>query len=377
MRQRLAVVVGTRPEAIKMAPVILALKREPALETVVVGSGQHREMLKQAFDIFGIVPDHDLSVMRDNQTLSKITTAVIENFDALLDRLAPSRVIVHGDTTTAMAATVAAFHRGLPVGHVEAGLRTGSLTRPFPEEFNRRCIDLLADMLWIPTERSRENLLAENLPEGKRLIVTGNTVVDALLHVAARLEREPDLRAGIERRLPSFDAKKRLLLVTGHRRESFGEGFENICRALRALARRSDVEIVYPVHLNPNVTGPVRKILGEVANIHLIAPQDYVAFVHLMTRCDVILTDSGGVQEEAPSLGKPVLVMRDVTERPEAIDAGTARLVGTDCETIVESTCRVLDEAGERRCSTVISNPYGDGRASEKIVRSLLEMPTP
>ena len=375
MTQRLAVIVGTRPEAIKMASVILALKAEPSLETTVVASGQHREMLQQALDIFGIVPDHDLSVMRANQTLSTITTAIIESFDALLAELRPSRVIVHGDTTTAMAATIAAFHRGLPVGHVEAGLRTGSLERPFPEEFNRRCIDLLADLLWIPTERSRANLLAENLPQGKRLIVTGNTVVDALLRAAARLDAEPDLRAGVERNLPALDPGKRMILVTGHRRESFGEGFGNICEALRRLSQRRDVEIVYPVHLNPNVAGPVRELLGGIANIHLIAPQDYLAFIHLMKRSDVILTDSGGVQEEAPSLRKPVLVMRDVTERPEAVEAGTARLVGTDCEAIVGGVARLLDDAGEMRRMTSAANPYGDGQAGARIVRSLLAQP--
>lgn len=373
MRPRLLVIVGTRPEAIKMAPVILALKAEPRLETIVVASGQHREMLHQAFDIFGIEPDHDLAVMRANQTLSTITTAVIEGFDGLLTELNPTRVIVHGDTTTAMAATIAAFHRGIPVGHVEAGLRTGDLFRPYPEEFNRRCIDLLADLLWIPTDNARANVEAEKLPDGKRLIVTGNTVVDALLLVARRLDSDPALRAKAESSFPGLDPKKRLILVTGHRRESFGDGFGHICEALSTIANRRDVEIVYPVHLNPNVTGPVNRILGGRSNIHLIAPQDYVSFVALMKRSYLMLTDSGGVQEEAPSLRKPVLVMRDVTERPEAVAAGTARLVGANCERIVDGAVRLLDDPAEAAFMTAHTNPYGDGHAASRIVISLLD----
>jgi UDP-N-acetylglucosamine 2-epimerase (non-hydrolysing) len=372
MKQCIAVVVGTRPEVIKMAPVILALKAEPSLDTVVVASGQHQEMVQQALDIFRIVPDHNLSVMRPGQTLSGVTTAVISGFDALLETLAPSRIVVHGDTTTAMAASVAAFHRGIAVGHVEAGLRTGSLARPYPEEFNRRCIDLVADLLWAPTELSRDNLLAENLPEGKRVLVTGNTVVDALQWAAARLETDAALRSAVRAALPALDSKKRMVLVTGHRRESFGDGFENICQALRTLAARSDLEIVYPVHLNPNVGGPVRTILGGIANVHLVAPQGYLAFVDLMTRCDLILTDSGGVQEEAPSLRKPVLVMRDVTERPEAVAAGTARLVGARRDDIVSGVSLLLDDAQEAGRMTAAENPYGDGKAAARIVQSLL-----
>jgi UDP-N-acetylglucosamine 2-epimerase (non-hydrolysing) len=371
MTQRLVVIVGTRPEAIKMASVILALKAAPEFETIVVASGQHRQMLDQALGIFGIVPDHDLAIMRPGQTLSSITTAVIDSFDALLGGLNPARVIVHGDTTTAMAAAIAAYHRGIPVGHVEAGLRTGSLARPFPEEFNRRCIDLLADLLWIPTERSRENLVAENLPEGKRFVVTGNTVVDALLRTARRLDDDASLRKQAERDIPRLDPKRRMILVTGHRRESFGEGFQNICEAVRTLAARPDVEIVYPVHLNPNVTGPVQSILGGIPNIHLIAPQDYLAFVHLMKLSHLILTDSGGVQEEAPSLGKPVLVMRDVTERPEAVEAGTARLVGADKTRIIANLTALLDDPSELARMTTAANPYGDGKAADRIVESL------
>ncbi|HWD28520.1 MAG TPA: UDP-N-acetylglucosamine 2-epimerase (non-hydrolyzing) [Rhizomicrobium sp.] len=370
MKQRIAIIVGTRPEAIKMAPVVLALREEPALETILVATGQHRQMLQQAFDIFGIVPDHDLSVMRAGQTLSGLTNSVIAGVDAFLEAANVSRIIVHGDTTTAMAASIAAFHRGIAIGHVEAGLRTGNLAKPFPEEFNRRCVDLVADLLWAPTQSAHDNLMAENLPEGRRILVTGNTVVDALLWASARLDAEPELRAAVARALPAPGRERRRILVTGHRRESFGRGFENICQALRRLASRSDVEIVYPVHLNPNVVGPVQAILSGIPNVHLIEPLDYLAFVYLMKSCDVILTDSGGVQEEAPSLGKPVLVMRDVTERPEAVAAGTAQLVGTDPERIVISVLRLLDAPGSWQFSA--ANPYGDGKASERIAKSLL-----
>jgi UDP-N-acetylglucosamine 2-epimerase (non-hydrolysing) len=373
MTMRVVVIVGTRPEAIKMAPVILKLRATPGIDTVVVGSGQHREMLRQSLDIFGIVPDHDLAVMRDGQTPSSVTAAVIEGFDALLAASSPDVVIVHGDTTTAMAAAIAAFHRGIRIGHVEAGLRTGSLSRPFPEEFNRRCVDVVAELLWAPTEQARDCLIAETLPEGKRILVTGNTVIDALHWASARLDGDAALCREIDARLPPPSPGKRVVLVTGHRRESFGDGFENICQSLRRLAARADLEIVYPVHLNPNVMAPVRKILSGLGNVHLIAPQDYLAFVRLMTRADIILTDSGGVQEEAPSLGKPVLVMRDVTERPEAVAAGTALLVGTSQAAIVDGVSRLLDDADEVRRMTGVANPYGDGQASGRIVASLLD----
>lgn len=375
MTLRVAVAVGTRPEAIKMAPVILALQAEREIETIVVSSGQHRDMLAQALDIFGIVPDHDLAVMREGQTPSDVTAAVIAAFDALLERVKPGWVLVHGDTTTAMAASIAAFHRGIAIGHVEAGLRTGDLSRPFPEEFNRRCVDLLAQLLWAPTERARENLLLESLSQGKRILVTGNTVIDALKWAADRLDNDTDLRARIDAKLPALDKARRMILVTGHRRESFGEGFKNICEALAALASRGDVEIVYPVHLNPNVAGPVRSILGKAKNVHLIAPQDYLAFVRLMQRAYLILTDSGGVQEEGPSLGKPVLVMREVTERPEAIEAGSVRLVGTARDPIADEAARLLDDASAYARMANAVSPYGDGHASGRIVRSLLESP--
>lgn len=367
-----AVVVGTRPEAIKMAPVIHRLRSE-RVRTSVIASGQHREMLQQVMDIFQVTVDHDLEVMRPNQTLNSLTTAVIEALDARLVELEPNWVLVHGDTTTAMAASLTAFHRGISVGHVEAGLRTGDLARPFPEEFNRRCVDVVASLLWAPTAGSRENLGRETLSQGKRILVTGNTAIDALIWASKKIESTEALRRDLSRRFPFLGGRPRMVLVTGHRRESFGGGFENICAALRELSSRPDLEIVYPVHLNPNVIGPVKRILGGIDNIHLIEPQDYLSFVHLMSRADVILTDSGGVQEEGPSLGKPVLVMRDVTERPEAVAAGTVRLVGADQAKIVEGVSRLLDDAEEMNRMARAINPYGDGHASERIVRSLVQ----
>jgi UDP-N-acetylglucosamine 2-epimerase (non-hydrolysing) len=366
------VVVGTRPEAIKMAPVIHRLRSE-RVRTSVIASGQHREMLQQVMDIFQVTVDHDLGVMRPNQTLNSLTTAVIEALDARLAELEPNWVLVHGDTTTAMAASLAAFHRGISVGHVEAGLRTGDLARPFPEEFNRRCVDVVASLLWAPTAGARENLGRETLSQGKRILVTGNTAIDALIWASKKIDSTEALRRDLSRRFPFLGRRPRMVLVTGHRRDSFGGGFENICAALRELSSRPDLEIVYPVHLNPNVIGPVRRILGEIDNIHLIEPQDYLSFVHLMSRADVILTDSGGVQEEGPSLGKPVLVMRDVTERPEAVAAGTVRLVGADQAKIVEGVSLLLDDAEQMSRMARAINPYGDGHASERIVRSLVQ----
>jgi len=367
---RVVVVVGTRPEAIKMAPVIRRLRRDGRFETTVVSSGQHRQMLAQALDVFGIRPDHDLEVMRPDQTLSRLTGAVIERFDLLLERVRPDRVLVHGDTTTAMAAAIAAFHRQVPVGHVEAGLRTGDLTRPFPEEFNRRCIDQAADLLWTPTLTAKRALAREGLSNEKTVLVTGNTVIDSLLWASEEIDRDAALRTGLQQRFGFLDPEKRMILVTGHRRESFGDGFRQICMALHDLAARREVEIVYPVHLNPNVFRPVHDILGEAGNVHLIEPQDYLSFVYLMKRSDIILTDSGGVQEEAPSLRKPVIVMRDLTERPEAVAAGTVQLTGANREAIVEASTAWLDNGvrSDLRCV----NPYGDGKAADRIAASLL-----
>ncbi len=369
---RIVVVVGTRPDAVKMAPVIQALRGRDGVEAIVVSSGQHREMLTSVLNIFQIVPDYDLGVMRPGQSLSGIASAVMERFDALLQQLKPDWVLVHGDTTTAMAAAVTAFHHGIRVGHVEAGLRTGDLARPFPEEFNRRCIDTVADILWAPTPGAEAELARENLPAGKRVLMTGNTVIDALLWAAARIDQDPHLAGQLAQQFSFLNPAKRLLLVTGHRRESFGEGFRNICAALSRLAARPDLQIVYPVHLNPQVSGPVHAALAPCSAIHLVAPQDYLSFVYLMRRSHLILTDSGGIQEEGPSLGKPVLVMRDVTERPEAVAAGTARLVGTGADAIVAGVAALLDDAAAYRRMAEAVNPYGDGLAGARIVASLL-----
>jgi len=369
--RKVLVVFGTRPEAIKMAPVVHRLSTEPGLQPIVCVTGQHRSMLDQVLDLFEIRPDYDLNIMKPGQTLAQITTAVLEGVERVIGECAPSHVLVHGDTTTAMAAALAAFYRQVPIGHVEAGLRTGDLKRPWPEEMNRRVVDSMADLLFAPTEGSRRNLLAENLGD-RRILVTGNTVIDALLHVVARIDGDPAIKRAMEERFAFLDPAKRLVLVTGHRRESFGGGFERICTTLARMADRDDLEIVYPVHLNPNVREPVRRILGDRPRVHLIEPLDYLPFVYLMNRSCLILTDSGGIQEEAPSLGKPVLVMRDVTERPEAVEAGTVKLVGTDADRILEGFTTLFDDPAAYEKASLAHNPYGDGHASERIVKELL-----
>jgi UDP-N-acetylglucosamine 2-epimerase (non-hydrolysing) len=359
---KLLVVIGTRPEAIKMAPLLLALRREPQVALRLCVTGQHREMLDPVLDLFGLEPDNDLDLMEEGQGLSALAGHCFEALGPVFAQAAPDRVLVHGDTTTAMAAALAAVHARLPVAHVEAGLRTGDLDRPFPEEMNRRAIDTVADLLFAPTAAAKGNLVAERVRG--RIVVTGNTGIDALHLVLAACRGEDGL--------PPLDPAKKLILVTGHRRESFGDGLANICAALTALAARGDCEIVYPVHLNPKVKAPVEEALGGVANVRLVPPLDYLPLVRLMQRADLILTDSGGIQEEAPSLGKPVLVMRDVTEREDAIALGQARLVGTDPGRIVREASALLDgEAVLERGP----NPYGDGRASGRIVAALLERP--
>lgn len=353
-----------------MAPVIKAIEASPHLDSVLCVTGQHQSMLDQVLDVFALKPDFDLAVMREGQTLADITGSVVAGICGVIDRSKPDVVLVHGDTTTAMAAALGAFYARVAIGHVEAGLRTGDLTRPWPEEMNRRTIDGMADYLFAPTEGAKANLLAENLA-ARRIVVTGNTVVDALKMTEARLREEPTLRATLERQFTFLDAKRRLILVTGHRRESFGEGFQAICRALSRLAERQDVEILYPVHLNPNVREPVFGILKDRPNIHLMEPCDYLTFVYLMMRSYLILTDSGGVQEEAPSLGRPVLVMRDVTERPEALASGVVRLVGADEWRIVGGTAGLLDDGQAYAQAARGGNPFGDGHASARIVAAL------
>jgi len=363
-------VFGTRPEAIKMAPVHRALAGDPRFNVRVCVTAQHREMLDQVLGLFGIEPEYDLDLMRPGQDLSAITGSVLEGLRGILEEAAPDYVLVHGDTTTTMAASLAAYYAQIPVGHVEAGLRTGDIYSPWPEEMNRRLTGSIATLHFAPTDAARTNLLREGVDDA-RIAVTGNTIIDALLSMVEKA------RAGAEgefmERFRGIDLDRRLVLVTGHRRENFGGGFERICEALAELSRTPDVEIVYPVHLNPNVQEPVHRILGSLPNVHLIAPQEYLPFLFLMDRAHLIITDSGGIQEEAPSLGKPVLVMRDTTERPEAVDAGTVRLVGTDTRVIVEAARTLLEDEDEYRAMSFAHNPYGDGAASQRIADALSE----
>lgn len=356
-----------------MAPLIKALASEPGIDSQICITGQHQSMLQQVLDMFDLKAQYTLDVMTPGQTLNTLTAALYAAIDPVLEQARPDKVLVHGDTTSAMVAAMSAFHRRIPVGHVEAGLRTGDIHQPWPEEMNRRTIDLISDHLFTPTAESRRNVLGERL-QGKSF-VTGNTVIDALKMTAERIDQNRQLRVALDRQFNFLDPKRKLLVVTGHRRENFGDGFLDICKALRTLASRDDMQIVYPVHLNPNVLGPVTEHLGGLANVHLIKPLDYLSFVRLMQLAHVVLTDSGGVQEEAPSLGKPVLVMRDVTERPEAVAAGTARLVGTDPNTIVRGVCALFDDEQLWRRTSQTANPYGDGKACSRIVDALMGRP--
>jgi len=370
-RKRITVVLGTRPEAIKLCPVIDELRALPAADTRVCLTAQHRTMVDAVLQDFGVQPDTDLDLMTPDQTLAALTSRLITGLDRVFAETRPDLVLVQGDTTTALAAALAAYYHRIAVGHVEAGLRTGDKYAPFPEEMNRSLVAPIADYHFAPTRRARQNLLDEGVPAG-RIYLTGNTVIDALLRIRdLNRRRPPELPADLEAALEG----RRMILVTGHRRESFGERLEQVCRALRDLAERHpDVAIVYAVHLNPNVQAPVRKILGEVERIHLLPPQDYRRFVWLMDRCHLVLTDSGGVQEEAPALGKPVLVTRETTERPEGAEAGNARLVGCHRETILAEASRLLDDQDAYRTMATARNPYGDGRAAERIARILRGM---
>lgn len=371
MKQKVLLTFGTRPEAIKMAPLVRRLQRDADFECQVCVTGQHREMLDQVLDLFAITPDFDLNVMKPGQDLYDVTTSILSGMRGVLERAQPDMVLVHGDTTTTMAATLAAFYKRIPVGHVEAGLRTGNLLSPWPEEANRTLTGALASVHFAPTSRARQNLLDEGTRD-ESIVVTGNTVIDALLHVRERLASDARLRAEAQSGLPKLQADRRLILVTGHRRESFGDGFERICTALAQLAHAyPDVDIVYPVHLNPSVREPVNRLLTGIANVHLIEPLDYLPFVSLMDRSHLILTDSGGIQEEAPSLCKPVLVMRDTTERQEAIDAGVVQLVGTDVRAIVGGVAHLLDDHASYAAMSRGDNPYGDGLACDRIAQAL------
>lgn len=371
---RVLVVFGTRPEAIKMAPVVRVLQSSSAVETRVCVTAQHRQMLDQVLDLFGIVAEHDLDLMAPGQDLTDITTRVLTGLRGVLTESRPELVLVHGDTTTTLATTLAAYYQRIPVGHVEAGLRTGNPYSPWPEEINRKVTGAVATHHFAPTPRARDNLLAERV-DPDRIVVTGNTVIDALLDVVQRVRGDEALGESMRARFPFLDPARRLVLVTGHRRESFGGGFERICTGLARLADREDTQVVYPVHLNPNVKEPVERNLGRHPNVELIAPLDYLPFVYLMDRASLIVTDSGGIQEEAPSLGKPVLVMRDSTERPEAVDAGTVELVGTDTDRIVDRATRLLDDPEAYAAMARAHNPYGDGRAAERILAYLRALP--
>nr|WP_159628428.1 UDP-N-acetylglucosamine 2-epimerase (non-hydrolyzing) [Massilia puerhi] len=365
-------VFGTRPEAIKMASVVRALSASPDVEVKVCVTAQHRQMLDQVLDLFSLTPDFDLNLMTPGQDLSDITSKVLIGMRGVLREWRPDYVFVHGDTTTTFATSLAAYYERIPVGHVEAGLRTGNIYSPWPEEVNRCLTGVIASLHFAPTGHAQQNLLAEGVPAAN-ICVTGNTVVDALLDVVARLETDTALRREMEAQFSFLDSKKKLILVTGHRRENFGSGFENICRALDEVSRMPDVEVLYPVHLNPNVQEPVQRILKDNPNVHLIDPVSYLPFVYLMNRATILLTDSGGIQEEAPSLGKPVLVMRDTTERPEAVAAGTVRLVGTGVESIVGGIRTLLNDPAEYQRMSSATNPYGDGTAATRILNFLRE----
>ena len=371
--KKIMVVIGTRPEAIKLSPVVLELQRHPAhFETQICVTGQHREMLDQMLRVFALRPDYDLGVMKPGQNLAEVTAACVTGLDGILRDKRPDLMLVQGDTTTTFAASLAAYYHHIQVGHIEAGLRTGKKNDPFPEEVNRRLATHLSDFHFAPTEVARQNLLLEGV-NPQNVLVTGNTVIDALLLTQARLAAEPSLAVD---GLGPVDGQ-RIILVTAHRRESFGLPFRRICEAVRTLAeRRRDVLVVYPVHLNPNVQAPVREILDGVPNVRLLAPLDYVSFVACMQRAHILLTDSGGIQEEGPTLGKPVLVMREVSERPEAIAAGTACLTGTDPEEIVRAVSSLLDDPARYKQMTSRPNPYGDGHAAERIVQFLISRVT-
>lgn len=367
-------IVGTRPEAIKMAPLVRALQADSRFTSTLCVTGQHREMLDQVLGLFDLIPDFDLQIMRSGQTIADVTTGILQRLDPILDSAAPDIVLVHGDTATTFASSLAAYYKRIPVGHVEAGLRTGNLYSPWPEEGNRRLTAALSRVHFAPTETSRDNLLREGI-SADRIVVTGNTVIDALLSVVEKLQSHEATQDTLSRQFSFLDENHRTILVTGHRRENFGVGFENICHALQKLTEQNDdVQVVYPLHLNPNVQEPARRILSNNNRIHLIDPLDYMPFVYLMNKAHIILTDSGGVQEEAPSLGKPVLVMRDTTERPEAVQAGTVRLVGTNTQQIIEATNTLLKDPAAYEAMSYAHNPYGDGNACYRILSTLMSI---
>lgn len=379
--KKVLLVFGTRPEAIKMAPLVLKLKQHPEFQTVVCVTAQHREMLDQALGIFNIKPDFDLNIMQKNQDLFDITSRVLLGMRDVLNITKPDIVLVHGDTTTSTAAALAAFYQQIPVGHVEAGLRTNNIYSPWPEEMNRQITGRIASIHFAPTELSRQNLLKENI-DNQKIIVTGNSVIDALYLVVEKIKTNKNLEKDIEKSIKDngYDVERlksrKLVLITGHRRENFGDGFIRLCKAISDLTKQfTNVDFVYPMHLNPNVRKPIHEVFGEnpntIGNVFFIEPLDYLSFVYMMEKSHLVLTDSGGIQEEAPGLGKPVLVMRDTTERPEAIVAGTVKLVGTDCDKIVDEVSKLLTDNDYYNTMSNAVNPYGDGLACERIIAAL------
>lgn len=372
--QKVLAVFGTRPEAIKMAPVIKALSKSPKHEVRVCVTAQHREMLDQVLDLFDLIPHYDLNLMAKNQTLSDITAKVVIGLSDIFSKFCPDIILVHGDTTTTMASSLAAYYHRISVGHVEAGLRTGNIYAPFPEEVNRKVVSTLARWNFAPTDQAKNNLLVENVALDA-IFVTGNTVIDALFYVREKLYSDKSLSAKLDMEYSFLDPSKKIILVTAHRRENFGNGLDSICKAISRLAERADVQFVYPVHLNPRVQEPVKRYLANTTNVYLLPPQDYLPFIYLMEKSTLVLTDSGGVQEEAPSMGKPVIVLRETTERPEAVQAGTVRVVGTDIDRIINEVSELLNNDVEYEKMACAHNPYGDGAAAGRIVK-ILEMAT-
>jgi len=367
-------VFGTRPEAIKMAPLIHALNRNEHFDSKLCVTAQHREMLDQVLQLFEIAPDYDMDIMKSGQSLNDITSSILSGMKSILEKVEPDVVLVHGDTATTFAVALSAYYQQIPVGHVEAGLRTGNIYSPWPEEANRKLTSVITKFHFAPTELSKSNLLDESINDDD-IYITGNTVIDALFLAKNIINNNRSLYNKINSQFDYLDDDKKIILVTGHRRESFGEGFENICNAIIKVARKfKNVQIVYPVHMNPNVQNPVKRLLTGFKNVHLIKPLDYFSFVHLMDRSDIILSDSGGIQEEAPSLGKPVLVMRNSTERPEAVSAGTVKLVGTDSEKIFSEIEILLIKSCEYEKMSQATNPFGDGKACEKIIKILTQI---
>lgn len=367
-KKRVLTVFGTRPEAIKMAPLVHALSSDERFEAKCCVTAQHREMLDQVLELFEIKPDYDLDLMRAGQSLNDVTARILLELKPVLQEFKPDVVLVHGDTATTFAASLAAYYEQIAVGHVEAGLRTGNIYSPWPEEANRKLTGALTQYHFAPTETSQNNLLRENFDK-ENISVTGNTVIDALLMIKEKIDHDEALQHSLSEQFPFLHEDKKLVLVTGHRRESFGGGFERICEALAFTAQKHpEAQIVYPMHLNPNVREPVNRILAGISNVHLIEPQQYLPFIYLMNRSHIILTDSGGIQEEAPSLGKPVLVMRDTTERPEAVEAGTVKLVGTNVDRIVTGLTTLLQDEQAYKEMSFAHNPYGDGKACQRIL---------